>query len=154
MVLGPLAGFGSTPAVGIGEENEKNTPVYLQQATKRLAGHLGDAIADGYRLSPGGFSIAGGWMKQSRRDWVEMYNIDLTKGTRYRFIASGDNDTEDLDLRIVDGDQNVLAKDTTTASEAIVDFSPRVSARYHIELRLYASRRNLPCVCLTAALTR
>lgn len=79
---------------------------------------------------------------------ITLNNLDPKK--QYRIIASGDNDTEDLDLRIVDPAGEVVDKDTTTSRNAEVTFRPVRQQDYVIELRLYESKDN--SVCLGAVL--
>jgi hypothetical protein len=151
LVLGLLALLAAPrPA----EAQKAGATAYLREASASMDGLLARSQRQGYRLNRGGFSIAGGWMQQGKQNWVEMYNIDLRAGVQYRFLASGDADARDVDLRILGPGGNIVAKDASTAREAVVDFTPRQTARYHIQVRLFASRNNLPCICLTALLSR
>jgi hypothetical protein len=132
----------------------QGTTHFLKEAAGRLDGLYSQARKAGYQASPNGFSLAGGWLRKDQGTWVEMYSMVLERGKSYRFIASGDGDTIDLDLRITDESGRVLKADVGTEPDAIVDFVPNETKKYRIQLRLYDSRNNLPCVCVTAMLSK
>jgi hypothetical protein len=127
---------------------------YITSASARLTKLIDLSNAVGYKLQNDSFSIGGGWLKQSASNWVNLYTITLTKGRDYRFLAAGDQDSKDVDLQILDETGTVVASDTAVSNEAIVGFRPTVTARYTVRLRLYASRDNVPCVCLGIMLAK
>jgi hypothetical protein len=63
-------------------------------------------------------------------------NLDLGVG-RKLFLALGDQNTEDVDLFILDKAGQVLEKDTKVNSEAIVRFTPAPGGRYGIKMLNY-----------------
>jgi len=127
---------------------------YVNSASARLVKLINTANGDGYKLANNSFSIGGGWLKQTGTEWVTLYTTVLSKGTDYRLIAAGDMDAKDVDLQILDDRGNVVASDTATSPEAIVNFRPSATARYTVRIRLFASAGNAPCVCLSILMTR
>ena len=122
--------------------------VFITQAASRLTKLIDSANKDGYHLKDNSFSIGGGWIKQSKKDWIALYKVQLTGGKEYRFLAAGDKDAKDVDLEIRNSNDDVVASDTDTDPNAIVNFRPKTGGLYTIRVRLYDSRDNLPCVCL------
>jgi hypothetical protein len=138
-----------TPQAAGGDFSEK----YLKDAADGLTGLLKKALEDGYKMQDG-FSFAGGWLKKDQKKWVSLFYMDLKKGVSYRFLAAGDKDAKDVDLRVIDADGNVLKEDVGTAPDAQVDFTPTVAAKYTIQVRLYESDGDVPCVCLVSVLSK
>ena len=90
---------------------------YITQAAARLSKLVDKGNADGYSLQNNSFSIGGGWLKKGE-EWVSIYTVQLTAGKQYRFLASGDNDAKDVDLRIMDvKGTNQFAADVDTAAD-------------------------------------
>ncbi len=127
---------------------------YVTQTAARLSKLINDANKAGYSLHDNSFSIGGGWLKQSQSNWIHLYTIELKAGTKYRFLAAGDNDAKDVDLEVLDANNKVVAQDVATDPTATVDFTPGKTGQYHIRIRLYDSRENLPCVCLGILMTK
>ncbi|MSU79827.1 MAG: hypothetical protein EXS16_17285 [Gemmataceae bacterium] len=127
---------------------------YITEATARLTKHVDTANKNGYNLTANEFSIGGGWLKQSTTKWIPIFSMQLNSGKRYRFIAAGDADAKDVDLEVLDSNNNVVASDTLTNPEAIVDFSPQNNGRYTVRIRLYASDRNLDCMCVAVVMAK
>jgi hypothetical protein len=130
---------------------------YSKEAMDDLVGLLKKATKDGFVMEPGTTTMFGGWLSRGRGQgnerWVPMLVLtNLDPKYQYRIIAAGDNDTKDLDLRIVDPDGKVVVADTTTFRDAEVTFRPARRQNYTIELRLYDSNDN--CVCLGAILRK
>jgi hypothetical protein len=132
---------------------EKQGP-YIAQASQRLIKLIDKANGEGYKLQDNKLSIGGGWMKQGNENWVTLYTIGLEKGTAYRILAAGDGDAQDVDVQIVDANGKTVAADTKNDPDAVVDFTPTVSQQYQVRIRLYASRENLPCVCLGIVMSK
>ena len=128
--------------------------VYVTQAAARLSKLVDKANKDGYELQDNSFSIGGGWLKKSN-DWVGIYSVQLTEGQQYRFLASGDNDAKDVDLRIMDlKGKTQYAADVDVAADAIVNFTPKASGRYLVQLRLFDSQGDVPAVCLSVVMQK
>jgi hypothetical protein len=127
---------------------------YVTEAAARLAKTIGAANADGFKLSDNTFSIGGGWIKQGGNNWVSLFTITMEQGKQYRVLASGDGDATDVDVEIQDKGGKTLVSDTSTAADAVVNFTPDTTGRYLVRVRLYASRNNLPCVCLAIVMTK
>lgn len=126
---------------------------YVTEATARLTKMVNAGNKAGYSLSDNSFSIGGGWLKQSKTDWVPLYDVELKAGKKYRFIAAGDNDAKDVDLEVLDANNKVVAQDAATDPTATVDFTPTKTGRYLVRIRLYASQDSEPCVCVAIVMT-
>jgi hypothetical protein len=126
---------------------------FITQASERLAKLVGEANGEGYKLASNKFSVGGGWLKQSS-EWMTLYTINLEKGKNYRILAAGDNDARDVDVQLLDPNDKVMASDTKTDPEAVVDFRPKVSQRYQVRVRLFASRNDLPSLTLAIVMVK
>jgi hypothetical protein len=121
---------------------------YVTEAAARLNKLIAQANRDGYKLSDNNFSIGGGWLKQSENNWVPLFTVTLQQGRGYRLLAAGDADARDVDLQLVDENNKVVAEDAGTEPTAVLNIRPNQSQKYLVRVRLYASEKNLPCVCL------
>jgi hypothetical protein len=136
---------------------QQDVATYGKEAMDDLVGLLRKAAKDGYSMEASTSTMFGGWLprgrKQGNERWVPMLTLrNLDPNKQYRIIASGDNDTIDLDLRILDPTGKVVAQDVTIFRDAEVTFRPARQQDYVIELRLFESRDN--CFCLGAILRR
>jgi hypothetical protein len=127
---------------------------YFKEASDRLAPLIDKAAKDGYSFPPNAFTFGGSFIKKDTNSWVPVYTVQLVEGRTYVFLAAGDNDTRDLDIDIQDAAGKTLVSDTDTAAEAVVTFTPRVSGRYTVRLRLYDSEQGLPCYCFAAMMSK
>jgi hypothetical protein len=128
--------------------------VYVTQTAARLSKLIDAGNKDGYALANNSFSIGGGWLKQSKKNWVPLFTVPLAAGETYRFIAAGDNDAKDVDIEILDSNNKVMAKDTATDPTATVDFKCKTTGNYLVRIRLYESDENAPCVCAAIMMTK
>jgi hypothetical protein len=126
---------------------------YVTQASNRLTGLIEQANKDGFKLSNNKLSIGGGWLKQGS-EWVTLFPVILEKGKAYRFLAAGDDDAMDVDLQIIDANGAELKADTKSDPQAVVDFTPTSTQQCQVRVRVFASRENVPCVCLGLVLTK
>ena len=78
---------------------------------------------------------------------MPLFTLTLQAGRKYRFLAAGDADAKDVDLDIQDLNGKTLKADVGTEPEAVVNFTPAVTAKYLVRVRLFDSDKNLPCVC-------
>jgi hypothetical protein len=125
---------------------------YVTEAAARLSKQVEKANKDGYEFQKNSFSIGGGWLKQSTQNWVPLYTLNLQAGKKYRFIAAGDADAQDVDLEIKDSNGKTLKADVSTDPIAVVDFSPENTGKYLVRVRLYKSDRSVDCLCLAVAM--
>lgn len=138
--------------VGQAQQQEQQGK-YVNSAAARMVKLVNTSNGDGYSLQNNTFSIGGGWLPQST-EWTPLYSLNLQAGKNYRVIAVGDMDARDVDLQILDSNNNVVASDTLTAPEAIVNYRPTAGGRYTVRIRLYASQGNNPAVCLAVVLSK
>ncbi len=128
---------------------------YLTEASARLGKLIGTANQAGYVFYNNQFSVGGGWLQQGENNWVNLYTVTLQAGKNYRIMAAGDFDAKDVDLQIADLKATKAFKtDEDTASEAVIDFTPNVTQRYLVRVRLYDSNQNLPCMCLAIVMVQ
>jgi hypothetical protein len=149
--LGGLLALFGLPQCACAQEGQGK---YVTEAAVRLIKLVGSANKEGYALQDDKFSIGGGWLNQGKEKWVALYKVELEQGKKYRFIAVGDEDAKDVDLEVKDADGKVVARDVKTDPEAVVDFAPTASGTFAVQIRLYDSVRNLPCVCLAVVMTK
>ena len=127
---------------------------YVTEAAARLSKLINDGNEDGYTLANNSFSIGGGWLKQSKKDWIPLFTVPLQAGKTYRFIAAGDKDAKDVDIEILDANNKVVAKDALADPTATVDYKCKTTGDHTVRIRLYASDENVPCVCLAIMMTK
>lgn len=145
--------LGICAAILVANQAQAQQGPYVTQAAARLSKLIDKANGAGYSLNDNAFSVGGGWLKQSKSDWILLYSIPLQAGTKYRLLAAGDDDAKDVDVEILDAKGKAVAQDVATDPTATVDFTPSVTAIYQIRIRLYDSQNNLPCVCLGILMT-
>lgn len=127
---------------------------YVNSSAARLVKMIDAANDNGYKLQSDGFSVGGAWLKQGKDHWVPVFTKTFKRGTNYRLIAVGDMDARDVDIQVLDSTGRVVASDTATSPEAIVNFTPTENGNYTIRLRLYASKNNVPSMCLAIVMER
>lgn len=127
--------------------------VYLTQASARLAKLIDAGNGEGYTLINNKFSLGGGWLKKSE-EWTTLYSINLTGGKKYRVIASGDDDAKDVDLRILDAKMNQVAIDDGTAVDAIINFTPKMTGKYTVQIRVFDSKGGVDSLCISALMAK
>jgi len=127
---------------------------FVTQAAERLHKAIDRANSNGYSLHDNAFSIGGGWLKQSKKNWILLFTKTLKAGQPYKILAAGDSDARDVDVEIIDEDGKVVAKDADLDATAVVNFTPKTSGKYQVRVRLYDSRSNVPCVCLAIIMTK
>jgi hypothetical protein len=77
---------------------------------------------------------------------ISVTNLDLG-GIRRFVLAVGDNNSEDVDLFLMDDKRNVIAKDDKTSATAAIVFAPRAQDRYGVKMLNY--KGNGPSVIMT-----
>ena len=130
---------------------------YSKEAIDDLANLLNKAEKDGFKMAARTTTMFGGWLpkgqKQGTEPWVPMLTVrNLDPMKTYRVVAAGDNDSRDLDLRIVDPTGKIVTQDVTVLRNAEVTFTPTRQQDYVIEVRLYDSRDN--CFCIGGILNK
>jgi len=112
---------------------------YVTQAATRLGKLIDKGNSEGFRLAANKFSLGGGWLAQGT-EYVSLFTINLEAGKKYRFLAAGDDDARDVDIRVMDPSKNVVAEEAKTDATAEVDFTPKTSLRYLVQVRVFKSR--------------
>lgn len=156
-VLLPLACLAGLLTVHVGADRacaQEGQGKYITEATVRLIKQVDTANAAGFKLQDNTFSIGGGWLKKSTTTWIPLYTVQLNAGKDYRFLASGDADAKDVDLQVVDAKGAPVKTDADEAADARIDFRPTVSGLYTVRIRLYASEKDYPCVCLAIVMSK
>ena len=136
---------------------QRSIAAFGKEAMDSLGHMLDKAARDGYTMEARTTTMFGCWMpkgeKTGNEPWLSV--LTLTKASpnkTYRIIAAGDNDTIDLDLRVLDPSGAVVIEDNLITRETEVTFRPTREQDYTIQLRLYHSRDN--CVCIGGILTK
>jgi hypothetical protein len=136
---------------------QRTVAPYGKEAMESLGHLLDKAAKDGFAMPVATTTFFGCWMpkgdKTGKEQWLSvLVATKLSPGKTYRIIAAGDNDTIDLDLRILDPSGAVVVEDNLVTREPQVTFTPAREQDYTIQLRLYHSRDN--CVCVGAILQK
>ncbi len=71
---------------------------YVSEACGRLGKLIARANDDGFRLAENQGASWGGWLTQSRAQWVTVHTTTLKAGKTYR-VVGGDADAQDVDAR-------------------------------------------------------
>jgi hypothetical protein len=136
---------------------QRSIATYGKEAMDSLGHLLDKAAKDGFEMQPRTTTVFGGWLpkgnKTGQEQWISiliMNNADPAK--QYRIIGAGDNDTIDLDIRILDPQGAVVAEDKAITREPAVTFRPTRQQNYTIQMRMYDSRD--ACMCIGAILAK
>ncbi len=70
------------------------------------------------------------------------YVVNLFKGNQYRIATCGDRHTLNLDVMLYDAAGQVIARDTTTDREPVIEFTPPATGSYYVVL--YAKHLDQP----------
>jgi len=124
--------------LGLNENAQAQQGKYFTQASTRLSTLIDKANGDGFKLDTNKFSSGGGWLNQGTA-WVSLFTINLEAGKKYRLLAAGDDDARDVDLRVMDPAKTEVAKDVATAKTAEVDYTPKTTLKYLVQVRVYDS---------------
>ncbi len=147
-----LPALAAAPPHGLAQGERQGQ--YIVQAAQRLQKLADQANADGFKLDENKFSMGGGWLHQGEK-WINLFNLNFKAGRTYRVIVAGDGDARDVDLQIIEMKTGkVVAADEKTDSEAAVNFTPSVTQKYIVRVRLFQSQNDLPCVCLAVVLVK
>ncbi len=131
---------------------QNDTSQYVEEAAKNLRPVIKTAVDDGYRMQKG-LTLAGGWLDKGE-NWTKMLSLELSGGRSYRIVGAGDFDAKNVDMRITDRDGKELVADKGVQKTPVVNFTPPVGAQYRVEMRVFASNNNVPCVCLMSVMIK
>ena len=105
---------------------------YARELAQQLA-HAENVLGqEGYGRAAGPF--AGGLSQRSSRE----YNVTLRAGQDYRIVGVCDSRCRDIDLRVFDQNNLVIAQDLLDDRVPVVQVRPRATGQYRIELSMYA----------------
>jgi hypothetical protein len=80
-------------------------------------------------------------LPQGRADTL---SVTLRQGFEYVLLGVCDNDCTDLDIKIFDENNNLVAEDSSTDDVPIVTVTPRRTARFRISINMFKCSDN-PC---------
>lgn len=86
----------------------------------------------GYRQIGGAIT---GTLEMQRQ---QEHTVPLNAGACYAIVAAGDQNVEDLDLRVIAPTGNVLGQDVATDSHPVVKICPAISGPHRVQVRMYA----------------
>ena len=75
---------------------------------------------------------------------TDSFNVNLRQGYKYKIIGVCDKDCKDLDFKLFDDNGNQVSSDSSADSMPIVDVSPKWSATFKLQVKMYTCTRN-PC---------
>jgi hypothetical protein len=129
--------------------------VRLDEATKRLTRLIQYEEKEGYKLINDKVSIGGGYlirgMGLAPGDWVSTIEMTLEAGKSYTVLAAGDDDVRDIDVDLQDSQGKVVGQNDESGT---IQHRPKTTQVYRIRMRLFASRNNVPCVCLVIVMAK
>ena len=110
---------------------------YMQQALSNVivkATVMTVASDSRYDLNDNGVCLLGAFLEDGAHiNW----ETTLMQGHKYVFIGGGDEDVEDLDIKVYDSDGDLVKEDVQEDNSPIVELTPAYTARYTIQLKLY-----------------
>lgn len=101
-------------------------------------------VADGLYRDRGYTRTMGPEMDGLGEGATDRYEVQLTEGANYAVHGVCDNDCTDLDLKIYDENNNLIAEDTSTDDQPIVQVTPRWSGKFRLEVLMYDCN-SAPC---------
>jgi len=105
---------------------------YARELAQQLAQAENVLGQEGYGRAAGPF--AGGLSQRSSRE----YNVTLRAGQDYRIVGVCDSRCRDIDLRVFDQNNLVIAQDLLGDRVPVVQVRPRATGQYRIELSMFA----------------
>ena len=105
---------------------------YARELAQQLAQAENVLGQEGYGRAAGPF--AGGLNQRSSRE----YNVTLRAGQDYRIVGVCDSRCRDIDLRVFDQNNLVIAQDLLDDRVPVVQVRPRATGQYAIELSMFA----------------
>lgn len=75
---------------------------------------------------------------------TDTWTFPMRANTDYIITGACDNDCSDLDITVKDASGRVVEKDATTDDVPVVRFTPGSSARFTVEVKMYACS-SAPC---------
>lgn len=125
---------------------------YMDQALENALAKM-KAIQDIDRVgfTRNHFGLLGGLFEKGQSMTQE---VTLSEGVQYVFIAGGDPDVIDMNIYLRDAADAVIAKDDLPDVNPIVVYTPSVTGRYRVELKLQDSQANRDAFCVLLLLKR
>ncbi len=127
-------------AMALLKQNGFNIPVTnLSQASERLL-QFGATVDDTYGVRfhdyDNQWCLFGTVLDASQ--YITITNI--TMGDENHFLlARSDNNSQDIDLHLLDSDNNVLASDTALDDQPLIQYQTKSSQRYNLKIENYTS---------------
>jgi hypothetical protein len=136
---------------------EQEVTTYGKQAMESLGNLLDKGKKDGFKMEAKKTTMFGAWLPKGNNagneEWITVLVLGAPDATKqYRILCAGDNDTIDLDVRVLDAAGGVVAIDPKADRECEVTFQPKGQQNYTIQMRLYNSKDN--CLCMGAILVK
>lgn len=125
--------------------DEEQRDQYLHEANERLSKLALAALEEGFVHL------------REKQEMLEENNsflleVPLVAGKKYRLIAVGDRDVDDISLEITDETKKL--HDKTRARDAVTSFEPATTGNYTVRVRLDKSRDALQCMCSAVILEK
>jgi len=110
-----------------------------EPAVKALAERLAKMINDGEkgRSPSSGFFSVGGFLNPNS-GWQNVMNVTLNGGENTAISLQNLDNSSDLDVRVFDPSNNLVAQDVRTDPNAYVNFFVPQAGRYRVEIRNYS----------------
>lgn len=89
-----------------------------------------------------GYCVLGTFLRA--RDYADTVVV-LNQGQRYMFIAGGDENARDLDIKVLNSSGREMAKDTQPGTSPVLRFTPTQTGRYAVRMKLQSGYRMSFC---------
>jgi len=109
------------------------TNIYADFATAKTK-----AVIVAIKLQESGFTLKGGDGQYLGNKRHKTYSAYLYAGNTYAIIGVGDENVNDLDVRIYDRDWNLIANDSDSSAISAVKFYVGRSGTYYIKTKMYS----------------
>ena len=95
------------------------------------------------KLESMGCQILFAQLDNIKRNYVDTQTYALQSGSSYSIVAIGDEErVQDIDLKVLDENNNVVGKDDDSENIAMVQVSPRRSGKFKIIVSGYEMNRS------------
>lgn len=126
---------------------EEWTPgTYMQQAVDNVHAKAELATSFGDYGYSGGFCFLGAYILKGKS---VKWRTTLPTGKQLLFIGGGDNDATDVDIKIYNDKDVLVAEDSDTDNSPVLKFKTSSTQTYTIELRLYNTSTTGSFCCIS-----
>jgi hypothetical protein len=136
----------SFSVVSLQAQTDWDPGAYMQQAVDNVHEKAELATSFGDYGYSGGFCFLGAYILKSKS---VKWRTNLPTGKQLLFIGGGDDDATDVDIKIYDDEDNLVAEDSDTDNNPVLKFKTSSDEYYTIELKLYSTTTTGSFCCIS-----